>query len=85
MNEIDELFEKIKNEIDHQEGTWGSQKDIPDDRWMEIIDDDYKDLKWAVRTRNEIPKHTMGDERLQTLTMLIRWHLCRMDTQEGHQ
>ena len=79
---MEELFDKIKKEIERQESKWGSQKDIPDDRWMEIIDDDYKDLKWAVRTRNEIPKHTMADERLQTLTMLIRWHLYREEAKD---
>lgn len=65
---------EIATEIERQIVKWGDSNDnIPDDRWMEIALDEFNDLKWAVRTRNEVDGHTIAKERAQLISVLIRW------------
>lgn len=69
-----EIPEEILDEIDRQREKWGdSNSFIPDDRWMEIATDEFNDLKWAVRTCNEVEGHTIAKERAQLIAVLIRW------------
>lgn len=71
-----DIFQKIQEEIARQEARWGSQEHIPDDRWMEIAEDEFKDLKWATRTVAEINGHTIEKERNQLISVLIRWQIA---------
>ncbi len=65
----------IVREVERQQQKWGTSNDnLPDDRWMEIAEDEYSDLRWSVRTRNEVDGHTIAKERAQLIAVLIRWH-----------
>lgn len=67
-------FEKIDGEVGRQDKLWGdSNTNIPDDRWMEILTDEYNDLKWAVRTCAEVPNHTIEKELTQLAAVAARW------------
>lgn len=67
----------IHTEIDRQLEKWGaSNANIPDDRWLEIATDEFNDLRWAVRTCNEVDGHTISKERAQLIAVLIRWALA---------
>jgi hypothetical protein len=69
-----QLPTEIVREIERQMMKWGASNDnIPDDRWMEIALDEFNDLKWAVRTCNEVDGHTVAKERAQLIGVLIRW------------
>ncbi len=71
-----QLPPEIAQEIERQIGKWGNSNDnIPDDRWMEIAIDEFNDLKWAVRTCNEVEGHTISKERAQLIAVLVRWAL----------
>jgi hypothetical protein len=66
--------EDVLKEIQRQEEKWGnSNANIPDDRWIEIAEDEFRDLKWAVRTCVEQDGHTIKKERAQLIAVLIRW------------
>jgi hypothetical protein len=69
-----QLPPEIAQEIERQISKWGNSNDnIPDDRWMEIAIDEFNDLKWAVRTCNEVEGHTIAKERAQLIAVLVRW------------
>ena len=71
-----EIPEDVLDEIERQIGKWGeSNANLPDDRWLEIAMDEWNDLRWACRTRNEVPGHTMAKERAQLIAVLVRWHI----------
>ena len=65
----------VEAEYIRQEESWGDTNEhIPDDRWIEIALDEFNDLRWAVRTCNPQPGHTIAKERAQLIAVLIRWH-----------
>jgi hypothetical protein len=69
-----QLPDDIQREIERQVEKWGdSNAHVPDDRWIEIAEDEFRDLKWAVRTCNEVDGHTIEKERAQLVAVLIRW------------
>jgi len=75
----DLIPEDVSDEIRRQSDKWGdSNQDIPDDRWMEIATDEFNDLRWAVRTCNEVPGHQIAKERAQLIAVLVRWHAGEM-------
>ncbi len=66
--------DNIGIEVERQINKWGTANaNIPDDRWMEIAEDEFKDLRWAVRTCIESENHTIAKERAQLIAVLIRW------------
>lgn len=74
MDRLEAVIEQVRDEARRQDGIWGSANDAnTDDRWLEIADDEYKDLRWATRTRAEVPGHTIDKERTQLIAVLIRW------------
>ena len=75
MKDFNSLLEKIKVEVKRQDIIWGDQKNVPDDRWLEIVEDEFRDMRWAVKTCSTTKKHTTKDERLQLISSLIRWAL----------
>jgi hypothetical protein len=69
-----DLILLIESEVERQAERWGdSNLHLPDDRWLEIATDEFNDLRWAVRTRNEIQGHTITKEAVQLTAVLIRW------------
>lgn len=67
----------VIHEIERQVGKWGdSNSAFDDDRWLEVATDEWNDLRWACRTRAEVPNHTMAKERAQLIAVLIRWHVA---------
>lgn len=71
---IEEVMAEIQVEAVRQDKKWGaSNANLPDDRWLEIAQDEWNDLAWAVRTRNEVPGHTISKERAQLVAVLVRW------------
>lgn len=64
----------IGTEINRQIEKWGdANAHIPHDRWIEIVEDEFKDLRWAVRTCIESDNHTIAKERAQLIAVLVRW------------
>ena len=71
--------EDVADEIKRQRDKWRDTNDnIPDDRWLEIATDEFNDLRWAVRTCNEVPGHQIAKERAQLIAVLVRWHAEEM-------
>ncbi|HEX8762903.1 MAG TPA: hypothetical protein VF733_04055 [Candidatus Saccharimonadales bacterium] len=74
MKEKEIVNDEIAAEISRQNEKWGAvNTNLPDDRWLEIATDEFNDLKWAVRTRNEVEGHTIAKERTQLIAVLVRW------------
>ncbi len=68
----------VQHEINRQIEKWGeANAHIPDDRWIEILEDEFRDLKWAVRTCRESDNHTVAKERAQVMGVLMRWILAQ--------
>jgi hypothetical protein len=71
-----EIPNDVFDEIERQEEKWGdANESLDDDRWLEVCMDEWNDLRWATRTRAEVPGHTMAKERAQLIACLIRWHI----------
>lgn len=73
---------EVNREVDRQDKSWGKQDYVPDDRWMEIVEDEFRDLKWAVRLRAEFghvekKEHDINHELVQTIATLTRWLRAR--------
>ncbi len=72
---VDEL---ITAEVARQDVSWGTQDYVPDDRWIEIVLDEFNDLRWAVRIRQiEKEDHDIDHELIQTIATLYRWYRAR--------
>jgi len=69
------INEQILAEVARQDESWGVQDYLPTDRWMEVVTDEFNDLRWACRTRlMEKEGHDIPDELIQTIATLYRWY-----------
>ena len=72
------ILHDIQIEVDRQDESWGPQDYVPDDRWIEIVQDEFNDLRWIVRTLVvEKDTHDINHELIQTIATLIRWYRAR--------
>lgn len=79
-----QLASLVQEEIERQDESWGDQAYVPNDRWMEIVTDEFNDLRWAVRIRwTEKDDHDIDHELVQTIATMFRWLRARTPLDEG--